>query len=313
MSLGTVRRKVRIKLNTSIHVWGGLGSQLNALILLNRLKLHNSNRDFSLIVHDDPTYPFAFKSQFGIDICELNLDLPVRLKNDFQVRLTQDPNSFTRRFSNLNTKLSARSALNFLQNTIKYRAEFNERSSFRLNPLTRHLVGHYSFIKYSREDFVLLIDQIFEHSDPSSFEFDTVIHLRLGDLLTLKKGSSAIETAHQISRMIDEENLLGLNTAVFSETSDVARTYLPIRTNLNVTFYDTATTSAVSLLRHGIMSQTFVGSRSKISFWVSALRILKNKHQATFVLEEHRPALDRFIGHLTPNTPQYYANNQRLV
>jgi hypothetical protein len=149
------------------------------------------------------------------------------------------------------------------------------------------LRGHYSYRSISDEFLEILSNNIQRSSDSlvSASPYSCVIHYRLGDLITLEE--KAPVDAERLT-----EVLLRLNQArdfdevlVLSDSPDEALRRIESYTKFRLTKLETDSISTIYLSSN---AQFFLGTSSKISFWIAGLRSLKGSRNTALPRENFR-------------------------
>ncbi len=270
MLRGTGRR-------VEVHCWGGLGSQLFALALIYDLQLRFPRRSFVLVLHSSgvtrraqeiSSLPFAPAYEFQDDF------KPVGTLTQFSSR-----RSIFRRFAK---ELILR---------IGFLAEANDDSSYsKVKPWVRQFRGHYSQRQISA-DFIQLLDS---HLDKySGFDSDiqskVSIHYRLGDLLHLdEKGPIPPQ---RLAKEIARVHTLFPGEAVLKSDSLIeAQAMLAPHLVNPVNYCHTAST--LEVMYRGMSAVYFIGTSSKISYWIILLRMVRRSPSIGSMPESDKTNLD---------------------
>jgi hypothetical protein len=243
-----------------IHAWGGLGSQLFAVSTAYELLKRFPSRRIKIVLHTGgvtyrnpevvslfPGYEFEYTDDYSHD-------------NSSQQTSVKLVGSRIRIF--LKSILKILSIVETANNDL----EFN-----RVKFWTLSLRGHYSYRSIS-QDFYLLLHRSILGATPNheTREVKTcAIHYRLGDLLTLhEKKPIPVELImhelNQISRETRIENFL-----VFSDSPSIALERL---SPLDLHLLSASTKDSLEVINMSVDVEYFVGTSSKISFWIAGLR-----------------------------------------
>lgn len=247
-------------LKVRVHGWGGLGSQLFTCIIGMRLAQILPRRSIQLFFHSSGA------TRREVEFSETLLPiLKVTSVSDFQeadkkhLSLTKKK-SFRQlaRFwlSQLLTHL-------FLQNNLNDENEFK-----RLKPWLVTVRGHYTNINLSPSDIKLVLSLLEINVEKSISQEYTAIHLRLGDLLHLNK--IYIEPA-RISQLF--QNYVKTDcTLLFSDSKSEEVSYI-ISDWLDIKRQNVLNLTTQATIAKCIEAKTFIGTNSKISLWISVIRI----------------------------------------
>ena len=77
-----------------VHIWGGLGAQLTALIVTRFLQHIYVFRKFEIIIHQDDNFDFLI-SEGGNEIKLLADDINIKVNNDFLLPKNNRPRKYT--------------------------------------------------------------------------------------------------------------------------------------------------------------------------------------------------------------------------
>jgi hypothetical protein len=253
-----------------VHCWGGLGSQLYAWALLEDIVRDFPNRKVSLVLHNSG----VTKRESDLDF--LCLELSVTVIDDFKEIQTQADYSGK---NNLGRKFRITKIAKLVLQATGFLATANTNNEYRkIRSWTTHIRGHYSHRTISKETLLLMKlraercgkswlvagDSELENSD------ELRIHIRLGDLLTLKsKGPLAFE---RVFSAIDDYKKMNSNFKtlyVASDSPEIAiqnfREKYPQDKIIPVVEDPWRT---ISILASGA---TFIGTNSKLSVWIAIL------------------------------------------
>ena len=271
----------RILPSIQLHCWGGLGSQLYAWALRLDLEERFPHRRFVLVTHESGVSQRASElAPFFPDSVKCVQDFKVNSQKQVHLEAKQKNNDKSR----LRVKLkSLFDQLGFVLNGDKP----NEAN--RIKPWTFQIRGHFSLLSVKPHYIDEIHSKILDFVDVekiASFKNKTLIHYRLGDLLTLNdKGpvppNRVIETIKQLERA--EESKLFL----FSDSSDIALDWL---CQSSIPLLPVNDFSAVESLMALAESEVLVCTNSKLSVWASLFRARKESSNLTYVpieIEHH--------------------------
>lgn len=268
MSLGFFR-------TIRIHCWGGLGSQLYAWALLEDIMRDFPLRKVNLILHNSG----VTKRESSINFLAQELSLSVI--DDFKGS-TKVASALQRTRQRLSPNV--RVVVNSILRSMGFLANANSDSEYRkIRSWTIDVRGHYSYRQISSETLTLMemrakrcgqkwfSDGFVQSNNPQVFR----VHVRLGDLLTLKnKGPLRFE---KIYSAIDRYNTPASASRIIYVASDspelavdnFSKQY-PFDKVIPVVEHPWETITVLS------SSGTFIGTNSKISVWVAILKFNKD-------------------------------------
>lgn len=255
----------KINLPIEIHVWGGFGSQLNALLLYWHVNELHPQRSALLVFHSS-----------GITRREpeiLNLmssNDSYKVIDDF--RNTQEIEGSRRP---LRTKF-LQSVLERLRVII-----FSSENTFHVKPWTLQLRGSYSGVCFS-ERLLKNLAQKLRNAPTIPMNCVNSAHYRAGDLVSKKRESlilpevffNQLLSVAQTSRDPEDFDL-------FTDSLKILTTDLQLFSGLflpsAVFRLHSLEVSPTNLLLSCLDSETFVGTSSKVSIWIALLRASEGK------------------------------------
>jgi hypothetical protein len=243
-----------------IHAWGGLGSQLFAVSIAYDLFKSFPGRRIRIVLHTGgvtyrlpevvtlfPGYEFGFRDDYRLDIAP---------QQSSEKPLNGQLRSFLKKISRI---------LHLVE-TANDEFEFK-----RIKFWTLSLRGHYSYRTIPREFYLQLDKSIKELVTNHStwLNYTCAIHYRLGDLLTLQeKKPLPVDLIMQELAKVKKENHLE-NFLIFSDSPDIALERLsPLGSELLNAPYK----NSLEVIDNSVHAKYFVGTSSKISFWIAGLR-----------------------------------------
>jgi len=268
-----------------VHSWGGLGSQLfalNACFLIGEIY---PSRKLVLCHHTGGVTKRPLELIFeGIDIETID---------DFeQNHKTQKP-TLSLGFQPMLSVL-VRFTKSFLM-ILGILQTMNDKASLAATkPWVLQVRGHYTQLPITRKNLEMLRRLLFTMSARSRtlgrIDPCLCIHIRLGDLLT-KKQSSLINANDLISVISRVSN--SLDTMIFSDSNkEELQEFLG-----EFRSWDYVNESRVEVVISQCTACTiFVGSNSKISFWIAALRTLEVTESLSIVPK----AIDMWLKQVIP-------------
>lgn len=279
------------KREIEVHCWGGLGSQLFALALIYDLELRFPRRSFALILHSSGV---TRRTQ---EISDFPFLPKIRLKDDFQTQ------------GKLAKNLSARGILRRFVRVILLRlgfvADANESTGYlAIKPWVRQIRGHYSRREIS-PDFIRLLDSHLESQvGPGSVPPCAVsVHYRLGDLLHLteKNPIVPVRLAAEISRV--QASFPGITSLHSDSLKEAGVLLAPYGIKFTTCG---STSSSVEVLSCAKSADYFIGTSSKISYWVVLLRFFKRGAEGISMPETDKVNLEPLVGHSYFSEINYY-------
>lgn len=261
-----------------IHVWGGLGSQLYAWVLAHSIK--NSSRDLQLIFH---TGGVTERMPEIIPLLE-NL-ASFQVIHDFkQTKNLKYSKKVPTLVRGLLAKLARATGVSV--NLVESRSQ--------IKPWTLEIRGHYRNIFLPKESLFELITQLKRVGALriSLLEHTTALHYRLGDIIGLKPTipPEDLENVIQMSKEIDPSNSI----KVFSDSLDLAEKLL---TNIEASYDLLFTESGIwKTISDCVNAKCFIGTNSKISYWVVYLRLSLDSGSRIFMPKNFESDLINSIG-----------------
>ena len=260
----------------NIHCWGGFGSQLYALTLALDLKTRFLNRKIKIyfhtggVTHRDP------------EILNLIGDFPYEIINDFGASPTNV--SSIGRLRSTSRVVIARF---FVMTGLISRG--NSDSDFRkIKPWVQTIRGHYSY----RSQNITTIGKIFPLTMINT-NIDTKfvgIQYRLGDL-TLIESKSPIDS-NRIALILNQIHDPDLSVKIYSDTPIEAKIRLSQHGIEGITVNKNSYETLIELCQ----ADYFIGTSSKISFWITMLRILVHQKNHTYMPKSNFEQLKLNIG-----------------
>lgn len=243
-----------------IHVWGGLGSQLFGVSLAHDLSNRFRRRKIKLVLHTS-----------GVTH---RLPEVISLFPAFEYELRDDylGEKFSENFTGPSLRDSFRALLKKSMRVLFFLQTANDDHEFlRVKVWTLSLRGHYSYRSVTNEFYSLLEKSIREVKGIDSVDQKStcVIHYRLGDLLELQeKNPIPVEVIFDELEK-ERHKLFFINVVVFSDSPKVALERFSKFGIQNVSAPDVST---LEVIANSIRAGYFIGTSSKISFWIAGLR-----------------------------------------
>lgn len=267
-----------------VHSWGGFGSQLNALAVIQELTDRNPRRGIELVIHTGGVTKRDFETS-----SLLPSDIRFRIVDDFK------PSSNSNLQQSTIRSLLAR-AFEWFRLVVK----LNHNSSFEcIKPWTISVRGHYSYISHSKKVLDRMIMSLGINQSQSESE-SKLLHYRLGDLLEIDKG------------FIDPKDLVRLMESlcsscswwVVSDSPEKARSML-INQHTELQFECINVGDPIDVIRKGVQSDFFIGTNSKLSIWIALLRTHLLK-QATYLPRSLQSTIESIVTSSRINLISFY-------
>jgi hypothetical protein len=268
-----------------IHCWGGLGSQMYAWALFEKLQVKFPNKKFKLVFHTG-----------GV-----TKRLP-----DLESLFTKSEKDFVQDFESSGNSISSKSPNKKLGSTIKksftrpikqvlistgFVASANNETEFsKLKPWAISVRGHYSELRIDLETILLMKTRA--ESSGSNFSINVkqnkdldVLHYRLGDLLSLAE-KSPIKTKRITNAILEAKAGTTRDVWVLSDSPSQAVELLQredqeIRVKLDDGSLD-AWESLIAMSNANI----FIGTNSKLSIWAIIFRALLLQEAPSYISTE---------------------------
>jgi hypothetical protein len=242
-----------------IHTWGGLGSQLFAVALLKEIQKASPKRKVTIFLHTGGV------TRRIPEVVDLFPEISFSYIDDF----SSTEGGRTLRIRNLRANLSP--LLKTFLSLLRVTLSCDDDASFKnIRIWTRSIRGHYSYRTINHEFLEMLNDRLENaFQGNSTKEGVCSIHYRLGDLLHLdNKGPLAPKAVlNELDRLSKVSNFSEVE--VFSDTPSRALELLNPSGRQRMSAPDVDT---ISVFAHAIQADCFLGTSSKISFWIAGIR-----------------------------------------
>lgn len=246
-----------------IHAWGGLGSQLYAVALAEDLRKRFRKRRIVIVLHTGgvtrripevvslfPYCDFVFEDDFSSGK-ELITPSGINISNRGK-----------KLFKNFLLMFGVVSSCN------------NDAQTRSLKPWVLSIRGHYSYRKIS-DTFLYSLKELITSREIVELDVNTCcIHYRLGDLLLIDKKSPISVNAllHEYSLVSQSYDFS--NVYIFSDSPEEAFRRF---SNMTAEKISAPNASTISVIANSISASYFIGTASKISFWIAGIRALDNQ------------------------------------
>lgn len=251
----------RILPSLKIHTWGGLGSQLFSVALARDIQKKFPNRKILMVLHTGGV------TERLPEVTSLFPELVYEFIKDFDVVKEAQG---ARRFSKLSNYRSLRQIVKNILDFLGLSATCNyDRDFMHLKPWVLSCRGHYSY-RTIDPNFLSELDSRLNNSvDKFILRNTCSIHYRLGDLLTLNEKNPISSKCVLSEYQKLEAKWKFKNLVVFSDSPDKANQLFLGMTAAN---FATPSSSTVEVMANSLDSEYFIGTSSKISFWISGIR-----------------------------------------
>lgn len=262
-----------------VHSWGGLGSQLFALNLVFDARSRHINKNFMIIHH---TSGFT-RRNLDLDF----LDLPyieTRQVDDF-AHISRAFGSKSSKFNLIKnyTVLNLKKLLNF---TRLYIFEDYLNRENRIHNCTISIRGSYSSMSINVSLLQYLVDKFKSNKAEVEIKSNSLaIHYRLGDLLELqtKPIAQQSEVIRLVLKVLESGRIEYVN--IYSDSIVEARNRLDLAfLGVKLNFISC---SPFETLRQCYLADYFVGTGSKISFWILKLRNFESQNKQSFIAGDY--------------------------
>lgn len=261
-----------------IHVWGGLGSQLFAIALAFRLTDRFPKRKRVIVLHSSGV------TRRSPEVVDLFPEFEYIVVDDFSRRSSHD--------SRIRRKSPKRWIIRFgklLALHLGLWAEENDGKSKRVRLWTLSVRGHYLHRPVSEVFIRELVSRLEANANSSHIflELEAAVHYRLGDLLELsnKKPINSFRI-NQVLRGL--ENIKVIN--VLSDSPEKAVSLLEDSSkNFSLCVLNLNTLETLIIASK---CKLFVGTSSKISYWITLIRSTMSYGNSTYMPNEDADLLN---------------------
>lgn len=283
-----------IKIPIRIHCWGGLGSQLYAWALFERLSIRFPKRKLRLVLHTGGVTRRVSNLNSLFDEVELTTVDDFENLEKLGNRFSYEKNREVKTLSNWIVKFllqfkSAFDGFGFITSCD------SEDSVASIKPWTVSIRGHYSNLVIDFEILSAMMSRakIYNFKDleiDANWDIGSALHYRLGDLLTLS-AKSPIQAERVASCIMKLNNR---DMVIISDSPEVARSLLTkFASDVEFRTLDLPIWEAINFL---CSVQIFVGTPSKISEWVAIFRIyFSYENRKTFLPVEMKSQMNQIL------------------
>jgi hypothetical protein len=265
-----------------IHVWGGLGSQLFAVALAFSVSKRFPGRELILALHSSGV------TKRRPEVCELFPEFNYIEIDDYSTRESHDSQS-----KKWSLEAAIRGSLRFGALYTGILAEENHPDSRLVHRWTLSVRGHYFHRKIEDEFLTILKQRLAKISKLTNGDYRSfaIIHYRLGDLLELSNRSwiDARRIRNVIYQIVEVEAI-----SVLSDSPPKALSLLQEESYERKLQAQELTTAET--IWAGSQAKVFVGTSSKISYWIVLLRLANTQKLINFMPKEDRKTISIISG-----------------
>lgn len=250
-----------------IHVWGGLGSQLNAVLLTKRLSRQYPKYSFLIVLH---TGGITYRSD---ETSALFPECNFSVVDDFEELALDSSSKHVEKLENIYKRV-----LKLV--LVKFYFVIDDKTLEKRNflfPWTVSIRGHYSHLRLQKNEILEILQclefKALTHDIPIK---SVAIHYRLGDLMVAGKNNVvklcdieglvfSLDFPHQTQIYFFTDSLDDLSSQISSS---------PLKEKF---FVSVESISARELIVIGSQVDVFVGTSSKLSLWIALIRATKGK------------------------------------
>ena len=265
-----------------IHCWGGLGSQLYAI-------------SFALDLQDRAIKTKVIFHNSGITRRDLEAESYIAESVNYVV--VEDYSSLGES-SKLSRKYSFKTlVVRGIGNILKFIGVVGsvntDKEYKKIRPWTLVMRGHYSYRKQNLSTINRMYKKFFLLYSDLLKPIDLVLHYRLDDIVGIP-GKSVIESSRVVAELIKLERYPELR--IYSDSpKEVGRLmYGFIKQKFSVSDEPTE-----SLIINGVNSKCFIGTVSKVSFWIVFFRVSQDLDSINIMPSESRLHLFNALGDLS--------------
>jgi len=264
-----------------VHVWGGFGSQLFALIIADRLLTRTRLRRISIVFHSS-------------GVTERKLEIPRVWLDNFRIVQVADYQKQSSRNIDTNRKtmfFALREKLKDFLSWSGLAATSNSEEEFlKLRPWVLSIRGHYTRIHLKESEIRELMLK-FELSMDMPTMNAIAIHYRLGDLMTLE--NKGIISPYRIVNTWKNCMKTELPLQIFSDgiRQDFERVWKEAEGPQGVEFNNL---SPIQTIQSCFKVEEFLGTNTKLSLWIAIFRSELSSKQ-TFIPTEIQHQLDTLL------------------
>jgi len=251
-----------------IHAWGGLGSQLFAVAVLKDIQKASPKRRLTIFLHTGGV------TRRNPEVVNLFPEISFDYVDDF----SKTNGVGNMRVRNLRTNLLP--LLKRFLSMLGVTLSCDDDTSFKnIRFWTRSIRGHYSYRTINPEFLEVLNDRL-ENASQGTVNKEGVcsVHYRLGDLLHLENKSplapkTVLNELERVTKISDFSEV-----EVFSDTPSHAFELLNQSGLQKMSAPDVDT---ISVFTRATQAEYFLGTSSKVSFWIAGIRSVVFNRQSS--------------------------------
>lgn len=277
------RNFARLVPRIQIHTWGGLGSQLFALIVATRVQNISRHRRVRMVFHTS-------------GVTRRYLEIPSQYLLNFEVRIVDDfrlESELTTSTRTLTVKRGFISLIKYFLQKTNFLVSLNTEDEMSdLRWWTLQIRGHYGRVNVSVKE-LQLIKELIGSTVKGYYEQipGVAIHFRLGDLMYLENKSYISQTSI-IPLLSKHPNNVPVRIFSDSPKEDVLKVWPFLWLYSDVQIFHL---SAFQTALHCIASNTFVGTSAKLSIWIAMIRIGLHADSHTYMPNSLGPSLKELL------------------
>lgn len=255
------KRITRLFPPIEVHTWGGLGSQLYALIVARRIQNLFVTRRIRIVFHSS-------------GVTKRNLEIPPHFLSDFEVSEINDYSDSLKSNSSSScrkVRWTCKSLFRWFLKQAHLLVFLNCDKEFSyLRHWTMQARGHYSQISLKEEEVDLVL-RIFKFNLKPEFEsgLNLAIHFRLGDLMKLDNKTFISDNRIQ-NAMLPYPSETPLSIYSDSTAAEVVEVWPSLARFDHVDIYNFEPFATVM---NCVYSKDFIGTSAKLSIWIAILRL----------------------------------------
>lgn len=250
-------------LTLKIHAWGGLGSQLYAVALAEDLRMRFRRRRIVIVLHTGGVTRRIPEVVGLFPYCDFVFEDDFSSGNEI---VASPSKNISKRSKELFKSFLLKVGLISLCN--------DDAQTRNLKPWVHSIRGHYSYRKIG-DVFLLSLKELVTSIEIVELDTSTCcIHYRLGDLLLIDKKSPIpvnvlLREYSQVCQSYDFSNIY-----IYSDSPEEASRRF---SNMAARKISAPNASTIAVIANSISASYFIGTSSKISFWIAGIRALDNQ------------------------------------
>lgn len=274
-----------------IHSWGGLGSQLFAIAIAEDFKAVFPNRSIKIVLHTGGV------TRRIPEVAELFPEYEYEYEEDFH------PTKKAALESKVSDRYVLRNTFKKMLTAAGFLAQCNDdRATKKLLPWVLSIRGHYSYRTINSTFMYRLAERCESVNDSKipNLSKTCIVHYRLGDLLVINE-KNPISTQSVVSEYLKVQKELEIeDLIVFSDSPSEARSRFSNLLSGEFLVLDSRTSLVIA---NAIRAKYFIGTSSKVSFWIAGLRDVVYQSSSSLPsenLDQYIKSTLRNLRHLNP-------------